>query len=221
VRYAEPIQIQAEVRGNKPVAPTKSLTRAPSLRDRHKDQTRRALRDSALKLFASQGYDATTIEEIAERAGVSTRTFFRYFPTKEGVLYSGERGWIQALVDAYPTQSTKLSDFDAMRVTLEGLAERLNKSRRSLLLNQRAAETSPTLRGLDRDHQVENTDVVARAIAARRGQDEPDEACSLLAAVALVTFRRALDNWLRGSASASLRLAITREFKLLAKQIAG
>lgn len=201
------------------MAPTKSLTRAPSLRAKHKDQTRRALRDSALKLFASQGYDDTTIEEIAERAGVSSRTFFRYFPTKEDVLYHGERDWIQALVDAYPNQPARLSDLDAMRATLEELAERLTKSRRSLLLNQRAAESSATLRGLDRDHQEESTDVVARAIAARRGNADPDGACTLLAAVVLLTFRRALDNWLRGPAGVSLRLAIGREFKLLTKQI--
>lgn len=58
------------------VAPTRTIAKAPSLRDKHKSQTARALRDASLKLFATQGYDTTTIEEIAEKAGVSARTFF-------------------------------------------------------------------------------------------------------------------------------------------------
>jgi AcrR family transcriptional regulator len=207
------------LQGKEPVAPTKSLTRTPSLRDRHKSATRRALRDAALKLFAKHGYDATTIEEIAEKAGVSTRTFFRYFPTKDDVLYHGERDWLQTVIDAYPDQPTSLNDLDAMRVTLETLAPRLGKSRRSLDLYQRAVESSPTLRGSEQDHQRESTEVLAQAIAVRRGQPRPDEACVLLASVALLTYRRALDIWLNGSGSANLATVITKEFKLLTEQI--
>jgi len=201
------------------VAPTQSLTRAPSLRDKHKNQTRRALRNAALGLFAKQGYDATTIEEIAEKAGVSTRTFFRYFPTKEDVLYHGERDWVQMFVDVYATQPAKLNDLDAMRIALETLAPRISKSRRSLLLSRRAAKSSPTLRGIENDHQRENTEILAQAVANRRGQSLPDEACGLLAAVALLAHLRALEIWLNGSGSADLATAITKEFKILIEQV--
>jgi AcrR family transcriptional regulator len=197
------------------VAATKTLTRAPSLRDKHKNQTRRALRDAALKLFASQGYDATTTEEIAEKAGVSTRTFFRYFPTKEHVLYHGEHDWVQAFIDIYPTQPDSLDDLDAMRVTLESLASRLARSRRSMLLYQRAVDSSPTLRGHEQDHQLQDTEILARAIAERRGRSEPDQASTLLAAVTLLVYRRALDSWLAGPPAGSLAKAINKQFKLL------
>jgi AcrR family transcriptional regulator len=203
------------------VAPTKALTRAPSLRDKHKNQTRRALRDAALRLFASQGYDATTTEEIADKAGVSTRTFFRYFPTKEHVLYHGEREWVQAFIDIYPTQPDTLSDFEAMGVTLESLASRLAKSRRSMLLYQQAVDSSPTLRGHEQDHQLQDTEILARAIAKRRRRTGPDEACSLLAAVTLLVYRRALDLWLAGPPTGSLAKAINKQFKLLSGVITG
>jgi AcrR family transcriptional regulator len=204
-----------------PVAPTKTLTRAPSLRDKHKSQTRRALRNAALRLFASQGYDATTVEEIADRAGVSTRTFFRYFPTKEHVLYHGEHDWVQAFIDIYPTQPDTLSDLEAMRVTLESLATRLGKSRRSMLLYQQAVDSSPTLRGREQDHQLQDTEILARAVAERRGRTRPDEACTLLAAVTLLVYRRALDLWLAGPPTGSLAKAITKQFKLLTDVITG
>jgi AcrR family transcriptional regulator len=197
------------------VAPTKTLTRAPSLRDKHKNQTRRALRDAALKLFASQGYDATTTEEIAEKAGVSTRTFFRYFATKEHVLYHGEHDWVQAFIDIFPTQPDTVSDIEAMRVTLESLASRLGKSRRSMLLYQQAVDSSPTLRGHEQAHQLQDTEILARAIAKRRGRTGPDEACTLLAAVTLLVYRRALDLWLAGPPTGSLAKAINKQFKVL------
>src|SRR6201996_4317615 len=57
----------------------------PDWRQRKKNATRDRIRASALRLFREQGYDATTVEQIAAAAGVSHMTFFRYFPTKEDV----------------------------------------------------------------------------------------------------------------------------------------
>src|SRR5215470_9181781 len=71
----------------------------PGLRERKKAKTRAAIRQHAFQLFREQGYEATTVEQIAEAAEVSHSTFFRYFPTKEAVVLQDgrERRWIDAL----------------------------------------------------------------------------------------------------------------------------
>lgn len=63
------------------------MTDVMPLRQRKKDATRQAISDAAWSLFAEKGYDETSINDIAERAVIAPRTFFRYFPTKEAVMY--------------------------------------------------------------------------------------------------------------------------------------
>ncbi|MFF4587042.1 TetR/AcrR family transcriptional regulator [Streptomyces sp. NPDC001388] len=68
----------------------------PGLRERKKIKTREAIRTATYALIREQGYDATTIDQIAERAEVSPSTVFRYFPTKEDIVLTDE--WDPVLV---------------------------------------------------------------------------------------------------------------------------
>ncbi|MEU6574479.1 TetR family transcriptional regulator [Streptomyces sp. NPDC046805] len=63
----------------------------PGLRERKKTRTRAAIREAAYALIEEQGYDATTVEQIADRAEVSPSTVFRYFPAKEDIVLPEER----------------------------------------------------------------------------------------------------------------------------------
>jgi len=194
---------------------SETVTRAPSRRDQHKTRTREALRKAALELFASQGFDTTTTEQIAERAGVSVRTFFRYFPTKELVLFHGRYDAIQAFAHVLRDQPASASDLEAMRAAFMASAPGYADRRKAMVLYEKAVASSPTLRGTEQDRYVEDVHTLAEAISARRGLAEPDERCSLLAAIGLLANRRALGRWLAGPASGDFADAVGDEFDLL------
>ena len=196
-----------------------AAARPPSRRQAHKLRTERALQQAALDLFAEQGYDTTTTDEIAERAGVSPRTFFRYFSTKESVLFAGEYGWFQSFTTQFLAQPADLSDLEAMRATLHALAPDLNKTRRALVLYERAVASSPTLRGGVLDRLERDIITIAEAIGSRRDLADPDLACTALATMALMTYRSAIKRWIAGPASADLRDLIAEGFDALAAEL--
>src|SRR5215471_13419905 len=96
---------------------------AQGLRERKKAKTRAAIQRHALRLFQEQGYDATTVEQIAAAAEVSPSTFFRYFPTKEDVgLYDALD---PLLFSAFRAQSPELSPIEAMRRAIREVYEHM------------------------------------------------------------------------------------------------
>ncbi len=87
-----------------------------SLRERKKARTRASLREHALRLFREQGYQATTVEQIAAAAEVSPSTFFRYFPTKEDVVLQDDMD--TRMVEAFARQPPELAPIAALRAAM-------------------------------------------------------------------------------------------------------
>ncbi|WP_374207093.1 TetR family transcriptional regulator [Mycolicibacterium sp. OfavD-34-C] len=85
----------------------------PGLRERKKIRTRETVRREAFRLFESNGYAQTTVDQIAEAADVSPRTFFRYFPTKESVLFSDDL--LGPIIEAFLAAPPELSTVAAYR----------------------------------------------------------------------------------------------------------
>jgi AcrR family transcriptional regulator len=86
---------------------------AQGLRERKKAKTRAAIQRHALRLFREQGYDETTVNQIAEAAEISPSTFFRYFPTKEDIVMFDPIDPI--LFEAFRAQPAELNSLEAMR----------------------------------------------------------------------------------------------------------
>ena len=167
------------------------------LRERHKESTRRSLEDSALRLFAERGYDATTIEAVAAEAGVSPRTFFRYFTAKDEVLDMGwqqRRTQLAELVDAVPAGD---DDHAAAARVLVAMAEAFEPERDRVLLRARALRSSAALRGRNADTTAAWEQTLADGLARRRGLAEPDARARAVSAAYTAVWRTALAAWLR------------------------
>ena len=106
-------------------------SRSRGLRQRKKDSSRHAIEDAAWELFAEQGYEETSINDIAERANVAPRTFFRYFPTKEAVMYPQFDELLQSVRDEFrkrpadePVITSLFESLEMLAGSLEGEASR-------------------------------------------------------------------------------------------------
>lgn len=96
-----------------------------NLRERKKADTRQAIRGAAVELFCTQGFEATTMDAVAEQANVSVRTVFRYFPTKEDLVFAdveGDLADFRELLDARPATEPVM---DGVRAVVEVLAGRM------------------------------------------------------------------------------------------------
>lgn len=189
-------------------------TRAANAARRRQD-----LIDVALRLFAEQGYDETSTDQIAEEAGVSPRTFFRYFPTKESVLFFGEYDFIRSFEDVLMAQPPEIPDLDAIRDALIVLAPVIERIRERVARYEQAIKSSITLRGRSQANDEEHIAHMAAAIARRRGLDQPDAGCTLLATIAHHVLRASIEDWLAGPATRSTADALSEGFALLRAEI--
>ncbi|WP_091142519.1 TetR family transcriptional regulator [Novosphingobium sp. CF614] len=184
-----------------------------SRRSAHKLRTTKILRNAAFELFLANGYDMTTTDQIAAKAGVSTRTFFRYFDSKDEVLFRGQRSWSETVSDLVKRQQADLTPMDAMCETLVKLATGV--SRDALVRYERIVKSSVTLRGLSDMHHAENARRVAEALAARQGLAEPDDECTLMALVGLMLYRQAVEELRDGTRNSPIADLIREKFALL------
>lgn len=94
------------------------MTSAPNLHELRRRSTHEALRRAALASFASKGFANVTVTELAREAGVTERTFFRHFPTKEAVLFQDYETQVEWLSEALAQRPASESIFDAVLASI-------------------------------------------------------------------------------------------------------
>jgi AcrR family transcriptional regulator len=123
-----------------------AATGAPAtLRDRTRQLASREILETALRLFTEQGYEETTIAQIAREVGVSERSLFRYFGTKEDLLGGDQEQFGQVLTDAVSGQPAEAGAWEALRAGIAAV-QALNDSREHALQRFRLLHDTASLR---------------------------------------------------------------------------
>jgi len=190
-------------------------SKSNKLRSLKQDLVRAAIRDAAIKLFGSKGFDATTVEEIAHAAGVSRRSYFRYFASKDDLLSQNVLDYGEVLTATVKSCPADMSSLEVIRRTvMAGVEHNLRsevKSREIIEISLRSALARQA-------HQSRLVDVeqgLVDAFSRRRkkagnSQMEPH----LLAGVTLALMHSALMSWFTEE-TPDLGVAAEGAFRLL------
>lgn len=145
----------------------------PSLRDRKKAKTHAAIQKHAFALFAQQGYDATTIEQICALAEISPSTFFRYFPTKEAVvIYDPSDSVMEDFVRQCPPEVTPT---EVIRLAIRHILGTLSKEQTTLMTHRQfVILQTPALRAKMLEQLMHHINTICVVIAKRTGR-KPDD----------------------------------------------
>jgi AcrR family transcriptional regulator len=172
---------------------------AVGLRERKKLKTREALESAALELFDRQGFEHTTVEEIAEACDVSPRTFFRYFPSKEAVLLGDADEKREELVTRLRARPGDEAPLRSIRESMIDTLAGLEHDRDRMLVQSRIMAESPALQSHKIQLQQSWDEALLDALLAREGARAARPSrfdLRLVASTAIAAMRAAVETWL-------------------------
>src|SRR6478735_8774094 len=175
------------------------------LRQRKKESSRRAIEDAAWELFAEKGYEETSVNDIAEHADVAPRTFFRYFPTKEAVLYPQFDELLQSVRDEFhrrpADESVITSLFESLGKLSGSLEGRASRTQQRLAIIKRPGQPP-----IGTEYFRTRLSEVAAELVLEREGDAPDAQMRARLASGLVSLLMdtAHQCWLEAGASEPL-----------------
>ncbi|NUP05199.1 MAG: TetR family transcriptional regulator [Polyangiaceae bacterium] len=177
----------------------------PGLRERKKAEARAAIIRSALELFRKRGYGSVTIDEIAERAGVGRRTYFRYFPTKEAVVLDRRVTQLERFRLALDEAPESAPILDVLRQSFVLIAEDYRANRDRIQAERMLFRSSPDLAARDLAIDREFEQVIAKTVMARSGRSAAAQrGARFFAAAAMGVVRVLIDEWAEEEGSLDL-----------------
>lgn len=194
-----------------------------TLRERRRLETVAEINSAALSLFESRGVDATTVADIAASAGVSQRTFFRYFETKELAALTEDIAYNDALEAWADSQETVDDPFQSMLDAIEDATRIMSTpaSRDRQLRLRKLVRTEPQLRLAFLRRSAEHSDHLRQALARRHGGKYSDHQLSVLSRLADAILEESVMQWMEsveagGDSSMADEFAQTRRFVVTA-----
>jgi len=145
-----------------------------------------------MELFVEHGYDQVTVTEIAERAGLKKRSFFRYFADKREVLFGGSAAFERAVVTGVLDAPQTMQPLDAVVTSLAAAGADLTAWGEPVRMRQRVIESSPELR----ERELTKLALLSSRLAQALGQRGVDElTASLTARAGVAVFTTAFERW--------------------------
>jgi len=160
---------------------------------------------AAVDLFTENGYDETTVVQIAERAGVAKSTFFRYFSHKRELLAAGQETLSRLLVDGIAAAPPNASPLDAVREGLRRASGALGEENRELGPRIKAAVAAST--ELQERDALKSVGLAAAMTAALVDRGVPELSAQLAAELGVLAFKRGFAEWSEGARDDSRGLA--------------
>ena len=172
--------------------------RSLPLRERKKLRTRRALAEAALRMFTENGFDAITLEELADQAEVSKSTFFRFFPAKEAAAIEAEAELWSAYLDSLAARELSGPILSELHHTLAAAAARLDPGwDERFLATRRLIATEPALLKYVEHYRAEIKNQVVACLAGKLHLDPEDLRLHILAELATTAFSLSGRPWVR------------------------
>jgi AcrR family transcriptional regulator len=165
----------------------------PGLRERKKIKLRRGMQAAALRLFETQGYDRTTVEQIAEAAETSTTTFYRYFPTKEDVVLDNDASPLFEATVAARAADEPLTA--TIRAAMGAVVTAAEADRDLTLARMRLVAAVPALEARYAGEERRTINVLTRLLAGRTGRPADDYQLELVAFVLAAVLFTASRRW--------------------------
>lgn len=167
-----------------------------SLRQRKKRATRSALVAAANQLFHEKGFEATTVDELCEVVEVSRRTFFRYFPSKEEVVFPHRAERLQRFLAFLEDAPEHESPFDTLRQVAKVFAVEYMENRAHAIAQQQLIQSSPSLQALESAIDREWEVAMARVFVQRSGSGAAAELRAwVLAGATVGVIRATMRHW--------------------------
>ena len=159
---------------------------------RNREEVRKRLQWAALELFRERGYEETTAAEIAAKAGVTERTFFRHFPDKREVLFDGGAAFIEAVTVALRNAPKTLGPWDTLFFAFDSVKQMFVENRPFTEPRQRLIASSPALQERATDKNRALIAAVASALC-ERGLTVPQ--ANLAAQMGMATLSHGVSAW--------------------------
>ncbi|WP_169952309.1 TetR/AcrR family transcriptional regulator [Microbispora sp. H11081] len=185
---------------------------------RWEPNARGRLADAALDLYIERGYEQTTVAEIARRAGLTERTFFRHFADKREVLFGGSDALREHLVDAVTGAPESAAPIDAIAAAVESVGVLFQERRESALRRQAVIAANAEL--LERE-LIKLAALSAALAGALRRRGVPEPAASLAAEAGIAVFKISFERWIGDPGEPDLSRLVRESFHELKAVTAG